>query len=335
MSWSFYTNGNLKTTTPNIGSVDWKDSVRAGTTAPITLSGAQTIDTVAVIADDRVLVKDQGTASQNGVYVAATGAWARSSDADINAEVTAGLAVFISEGSANVNQAWILTTDDPIIVGTTGLTFTQISGNITTLDSLTDVVITTPSDGTLLRYDTTGTQWANTTSSTLLLSDAGQLQVPTVGVAGGLLLGGDVNLYRAATDILKTDDSINIGGFTADTTTFTSDGTINTSLKATAGTILLSRASATNNWLVTGVAADAFGRLHARVDGGFEWGSGTVTQDVTLTRAAGVGAAAVGILNVTKAGAATRAAVRITDLPIQGDELTNQVYVDRINFFMS
>ena len=95
----------------------------------------------------------------------------------------------------------------------------------------------------------------------------------------------------------------------------------------------MSRASAANNWLVTGVAADAFGRMHARVDGGFEWGAGTVAQDVTLTRAAGVGTAAVGILNITKAGAATRAALRITDLPIQGDELTNQVYVDRMNMF--
>lgn len=108
--------------------LDLKDSVRAATTANITLSGTQTIDGVAVIAGDRVLVKNQTTGSQNGIYVVAAGAWARSTDADANAEVTAGMATFVSEGTANGNTQWVLTTDDPITVGTTALTFTQAAG---------------------------------------------------------------------------------------------------------------------------------------------------------------------------------------------------------------
>ena len=62
--------------------IDAKASVVAATTANITLSGAQTIDGVSVVAGNRVLVKDQSTSSANGIYVAAVGAWARSTDAD-------------------------------------------------------------------------------------------------------------------------------------------------------------------------------------------------------------------------------------------------------------
>ena len=108
--------------------LDFKESVRAATTANITLSGAQTIDGVSVIAGDRVLVKDQSTGSQNGIYVAASGAWTRSTDADSSAEVTAGLFVFVEEGTANGDAAFVLSTNNPITLGTTALTFVQFSG---------------------------------------------------------------------------------------------------------------------------------------------------------------------------------------------------------------
>ena len=108
--------------------LDVKDSVRAATTANITLSGTQTIDGVSVIAGDRVLVKNQSTGSQNGLYVAAAGSWSRSADADADAEVTAGLFVFVEEGTTNGDSGWVLTTNNPITVGTTALSFTQFSG---------------------------------------------------------------------------------------------------------------------------------------------------------------------------------------------------------------
>lgn len=108
--------------------LDVKASVRVATTANITLSGPQTIDGVSVIAGDRVLVKNQSTAANNGIYVAAAGAWARASDADANAEVTSGLFTFVTEGTVNGNTGWALTTDDPITLGTTALAFSQFSG---------------------------------------------------------------------------------------------------------------------------------------------------------------------------------------------------------------
>jgi hypothetical protein len=108
--------------------LDVKDSVRAATTANITLSATQTVDGVALIAGDRVLVKDQSTASANGIYVAAAGAWVRAADADTSAKVTAGMFTFVEEGTTNSDSGWVLTTNAPVTLGTTSLAFTQFSG---------------------------------------------------------------------------------------------------------------------------------------------------------------------------------------------------------------
>ena len=104
-----------------------KDSVRAATTGDIALSGAQTIDGVNVVGGDRVLVKSQNTASENGIYVAAAGAWARAADADSEGDLRSA-SVFVEEGTANADTLWVMTTNAPIVVGTTALTWTQFSG---------------------------------------------------------------------------------------------------------------------------------------------------------------------------------------------------------------
>lgn len=97
----------------------------AATTANITLSGAQTIDTVSVVADDRVLVKDQTTGSQNGIYVCATGDWERAVDFDGTLDVKKGTLIYVHSGSANVGL-WRVTTADDIVPGTTSLSFTKL-----------------------------------------------------------------------------------------------------------------------------------------------------------------------------------------------------------------
>lgn len=109
--------------------LDWKASVRAATTAAITLSGEQTIDDVPVVAGNRVLVKDQGTGvdAANGIYVCAAGPWSRSLDADEDGEVTAGMAMFVEDGTANGDSAWVLVTNDPITLGITALEFTMFA----------------------------------------------------------------------------------------------------------------------------------------------------------------------------------------------------------------
>ena len=88
-----------------VDGLSWKAAVRAATTVNITLSGPQTIDGVSVIAGDRVLVKNQSTPAQNGIYVAAAGAWVRSLDANTGAELL-GAAVYVGEGTTNVSTRW-------------------------------------------------------------------------------------------------------------------------------------------------------------------------------------------------------------------------------------
>jgi hypothetical protein len=109
--------------------LDVKGSVRAATTANITLSDTQTIDGVALSAGDRVLVKDQSSGAQNGIYVVASGAsWSRATDANSDAEVTSGMFTFVEEGTTNADSGWVLSTNGTITVGTTALTFAQFSG---------------------------------------------------------------------------------------------------------------------------------------------------------------------------------------------------------------
>lgn len=127
--------------------LDIKASVRAATTGPITLSAPGTsIDGVTMVSGDRVLVKDQGTGSQNGIYVwnGSAAAMTRSTDADSSSEVTAGMFTFVEEGTVNADSGWVLTTNNPITLGTTSLAFTQfnsanayIAGNGLTLTGST------------------------------------------------------------------------------------------------------------------------------------------------------------------------------------------------------
>lgn len=97
--------------------------VRAATTANITLSGAQTIDGVSVVAGNRVLVKNQNTGSQNGIYTAAASAWSRSDDLPAGASA-AGLLVIVQEGTVNADITYICTDNvGSDVVGTNSLTF--------------------------------------------------------------------------------------------------------------------------------------------------------------------------------------------------------------------
>ena len=111
--------------------LDVKASCRAATVANITLSNTQTVDGVVLVAGNRVLAKNQTAAEDNGIYVVVDGgAWTRSEDADNTpaGEVTSGMYTFITEGTVNADAGFILSTADPIVLGTTDLTFVQFSG---------------------------------------------------------------------------------------------------------------------------------------------------------------------------------------------------------------
>jgi len=111
--------------------LDIKDSVRVATTAAITIASDlnvnDTIDGVTLADGDRVLVKNQTDASQNGIYLAGSSP-VRSADANASVDVTSGMFCFVEEGTVNGDNGFVLTTNDPITLDTTDLTFTQFNG---------------------------------------------------------------------------------------------------------------------------------------------------------------------------------------------------------------
>jgi hypothetical protein len=108
--------------------LDVKQSVAAIAKANITLSGPQTIDGVALVAGQRVLVAGQTTGSENGIYVVAASSWTRSSDMAVGADA-AGAFTFVEQGTTNADSGWVCTNDKgSAVIGTAALAFSQFSG---------------------------------------------------------------------------------------------------------------------------------------------------------------------------------------------------------------
>lgn len=109
----------------------WKAAARVASTGNVTLAtpGA-TIDGKTLANGDRVLLKDQTTGTENGIYIfnGAASALTRAADADTSSEVTAGMALSIAEGTVNGDKTYVLVTDNPITLGTTSLTFSLMNG---------------------------------------------------------------------------------------------------------------------------------------------------------------------------------------------------------------
>ena len=165
--------------------LDVKNSARVATTEDITLSGVQTIDGVGVLAGDRVLVKDQATGSENGVYdVVSGGAWTRSEDA-VQDELTSGSFVFVEEGSINGSAGFVVSTANPITIGTTNIEWSQFSG----AGQITAGAGMTKSGNTLD---------VNTASSDRVVVNANNIDLATHGTAG-TYNGLTVDAYGRAT----------------------------------------------------------------------------------------------------------------------------------------
>jgi len=122
--------------------------VRVATTANITLSGTQTIDGVSVAAGDRVLVKDQTNQTQNGIYVVASGAWSRATDADNSptGEIAGGDFTFVLNGTVNAGFGYVCSNTSAITVGTTNITYAPFNAGQTVTAG---TGLTEPTPGTL------------------------------------------------------------------------------------------------------------------------------------------------------------------------------------------
>ncbi|MAX82420.1 MAG: hypothetical protein CL843_19860 [Crocinitomicaceae bacterium] len=116
--------------------IKWKNSVKAATTSDITLSGEQTIDGIALVAGDRCLVKNQATASENGIYQVSASAWARSFDLDAWSEIPSAT-VSVEEGSTQADTSWTCTSDEGGTLETTDISWALL--NITNTYNKTEI----------------------------------------------------------------------------------------------------------------------------------------------------------------------------------------------------
>lgn len=193
----------------------WKAAVRAATTANITLSGTQTVDGVSLVATDRVLVKDQTTASANGIYVVAAGAWSRATDADSAAELV-NATTYVSEGTVNADKAFTQTANAPIVVGTTNLAFAQqgggtayTAGNGLSLSSTTFSVL---ANGTSIDVSGTGVKIADAAGGNGLTVSAGVL---AVGAGTGISVAADAVAVDTAVVVRKYAANVGNGSSTS------------------------------------------------------------------------------------------------------------------------
>jgi hypothetical protein len=178
--------------------LDPKDSCKVATTANITLSGTQTIDGVAVAADDRVLVKDQSTASQNGIYICAAGSWSRSSDMAAGSDA-AGASFFIEQGSENGDLGFVCTSNKgSAVVGTNNLSFSIFFGQ-----SNTEAGAALSKTGNRLDVQVDD-------SSIEVSSDA--LQVKASGITNAMLAGSIANAKLANSSVSFGGVSLSLGG---------------------------------------------------------------------------------------------------------------------------
>lgn len=141
-----------------IQGLDTKESVRVASTVNGNLATAyrngSVVDTIRLVTGDRILLKNQVPATQNGIYVVnASGAPMRAEDADSSEDIHSGMYVWVEEGGANGDHGFILTNNGDITLGTTNLTFTQFSGvgRITAGQGLTKTGNTLDVDQTVIR----------------------------------------------------------------------------------------------------------------------------------------------------------------------------------------
>jgi hypothetical protein len=273
-----------------LAGISWKQPVLAATTVNITLSGAQTIDTVSVVAGDRVLVKNQTDAAENGIYVAAAGAWARSDDANTWDELVSAM-VFITSGSQE-GSAWYCYSQPGGTLGTTDVDWSNFSvagtyfaGTGLTLSantfSITNTAVTAASygSGSQVATFTVNAQGQLTAAANTNIAIAGS-QI-TSGTIDSALLSGSysgITGVGTLTDLTVTNTITgSISGNAATATTATSATTATNLAGGTSGNVPYQTGAGATTFLATG----SDGQVLTLASGVPSWATPAAAGDVT------------------------------------------------------
>ena len=256
------TTGSISTTpsaNTDIANKYYVDSVAQGlgpkaacavaTTTSITLSGLQSIDSYTTLAGDRVLVKNQGTSSENGIYIASASAWTRSTDMDVWSEVPGAYTVILNGGQANTG--WVCTATASGTIGVTAMPWVQFSGTSTYFA------------GTGLTLASNTFSITNTGVTAASVGSASKTLTATVNAQGQLTALADTNIAINGNQI--TSGTIGSSYLSGSYTGITGVGTL------TAGT-----------WNASTIGA-AYGGTGATTLTGYVYGNGTGAMSAATT----------------------------------------------------
>lgn len=227
-----------------VAGLSWKQAVRAATTANGTLASAfengDTIDGVVLATGNRILLKNQTTGSENGIYtVNASGAPTRATDADSGAELV-NASVYVSEGTTLADTQWVCTTNATITVGSTSLVFVQLTsggGALQASNNLSDLANAAAARTNLGLIQTVAFQILTTSpaaSEVLCLYPVNRAFTLRAGLAGTI---ASITTNPTATFDIDVQRQVNNAG------AFSSIGTISVS---TGGVVTLTTTSGTS-----------------------------------------------------------------------------------------
>ena len=229
-----------------ISNIDYKQAVRVVTTTNITLAGGapSSVDGVALSVNSRILVNGQTNPTQNGLYLVQTvgagsnGTWVRTTDTDTTGEMQAGMVVTVTEGNTYRDTLWTLTTNDPIVLGSSNITFQQSTsfsfGNIS-------------ANGTAILANTVGDAVSFVAGDNISITGNATAKTVTFGVTG--IQSTEISNGTSNVAIASANANVTVGvNGTPNIAVFSSTGVDITGNLLPAANVTYSLGSTTQRW---------------------------------------------------------------------------------------